>query len=127
MKKLINTQYVDKTFWGLFIALIVVAILALFSASSTLVYEKQSAGFFLPLDEVFFAGALLVLPKDMHVSTLMNTIESNRCTVFHSVPTNDCDTNGRIRVARVFDYLYVSDAHSRQSVCGDGQRGSTMV
>lgn len=34
-----------------------------------------------------FADALLVLPKDMHVSTLMNTIESNRCTVFHSVPT----------------------------------------
>ena len=43
MKKLINTQYVDKTFWGLFIILIVVAVLALFSASSTLVYEKQSA------------------------------------------------------------------------------------
>lgn len=43
MKRLINTQYVDKTFWGLFITLIVVAVLALFSASSTLVYEKQSA------------------------------------------------------------------------------------
>lgn len=34
-----------------------------------------------------FADALLVLPKDMHVSTLMDTIETNRCTVFHSVPT----------------------------------------
>ncbi len=34
-----------------------------------------------------FADALLVLPKDMHVSTLMETIETNRCTVFHSVPT----------------------------------------
>lgn len=43
MKKLINTQYIDKTFWGLFITLVAVAIIALFSASSTLVYEKQSA------------------------------------------------------------------------------------
>lgn len=34
-----------------------------------------------------FADALLVLPKDMHVSTLMDTIETNRCTVFHAVPT----------------------------------------
>ena len=34
-----------------------------------------------------FANALLVLPKDMHVSTLLDTIETNRCTVFHSVPT----------------------------------------
>ena len=34
-----------------------------------------------------FADALLVLPKDMHVSTLMDTIETDRCTVFHSVPT----------------------------------------
>ncbi len=34
-----------------------------------------------------FADALLVLPKDIHVSTLMDTIENNRCTVFHAVPT----------------------------------------
>ncbi len=34
-----------------------------------------------------FADALLVLPKDMHISTLMDTIETNRCTVFHAVPT----------------------------------------
>ncbi|MCQ2457615.1 MAG: AMP-binding protein [Clostridia bacterium] len=34
-----------------------------------------------------FADALLVLPKDLHMSTLMETIEKNRCTVFHAVPT----------------------------------------
>lgn len=35
--------YIDKTFWGLFITLVVVAIISLFSASSTLVYERHSA------------------------------------------------------------------------------------
>lgn len=39
----LNLQHIDKTFWGLFIALILVAILALFSASSTLVYMHNSA------------------------------------------------------------------------------------
>lgn len=34
-----------------------------------------------------FADSLLVLPKDLHMSTLMETIENNRCTVFHAVPT----------------------------------------
>lgn len=34
-----------------------------------------------------FADALLVLPKDLHMSTLMETIEKNKCTVFHAVPT----------------------------------------
>lgn len=45
MSKLINfnNKYIDKTFWVLFIALIVVAVIALFSASSTLVYEEHSA------------------------------------------------------------------------------------
>ena len=38
-----NLQNIDKTFWGLFITLIVVAIIALFSASSTLVYMHNSA------------------------------------------------------------------------------------
>lgn len=38
-----NNKYIDKTFWVLFIALVVVAIIALFSASSTLVYEEHSA------------------------------------------------------------------------------------
>lgn len=44
MQKLINfnNKYIDKTFWVLFIALIVVAVIALFSASSTLVYEEHS-------------------------------------------------------------------------------------
>lgn len=37
-----NNKYIDKTFWVLFIALIVVAVIALFSASSTLVYEEHS-------------------------------------------------------------------------------------
>lgn len=39
----LNLQNIDRTFWGLFIALIVVAIIALFSASSTLVYMHHSA------------------------------------------------------------------------------------
>ena len=42
MKKL-NLQNIDRTFWGLFGLLIVVAIIALFSASSTLVYMHHSA------------------------------------------------------------------------------------
>ena len=42
MKK-IDLTNIDKTFWGLFILLIVVAIIALFSASSTLVYMHHSA------------------------------------------------------------------------------------
>ena len=35
-------DHIDKTFWGLFGMLIVVAIIALFSASSTLVYQRGS-------------------------------------------------------------------------------------
>lgn len=35
-------KYIDRTFWGLFAALIIVAVIALFSASSTLVYQNQS-------------------------------------------------------------------------------------
>ena len=42
MKK-INWQHIDRTYWGLFVALIIVAIIALFSASSTLVYSHHSA------------------------------------------------------------------------------------
>ena len=38
-----NLENIDKTFWGLFIALIIVAIIALFSASSTLVYMHHTA------------------------------------------------------------------------------------
>ena len=38
-----NLQNIDKTYWGLFLALIAVAIIALFSASSTLVYSHHSA------------------------------------------------------------------------------------
>ena len=42
MKK-IDFNNIDRTFWALFLALIVVAIIALFSASSTLVYMHHSA------------------------------------------------------------------------------------
>ena len=38
-----NFANIDKTFWGLFLILITVAIIALFSASSTLVYARGSA------------------------------------------------------------------------------------
>ena len=37
-----NLQYIDKTYWVLFLTLVVVAIIALFSAGSTLVYERNS-------------------------------------------------------------------------------------
>jgi len=39
----LNLTNIDKTFWSLFLLLIVVAIIALFSASSTLVYMHHSA------------------------------------------------------------------------------------
>lgn len=39
----LNLNNIDRTFWGLFIMLIAVAIIALFSASSTLVYSHHSA------------------------------------------------------------------------------------
>ena len=39
----LNLSNIDRTFWGLYIALIVVAVIALFSASSTLVYMHNSA------------------------------------------------------------------------------------
>lgn len=42
MKK-IDFNNIDRTFWALFLALILVAIIALFSASSTLVYMHHSA------------------------------------------------------------------------------------
>lgn len=38
-----SNKYIDKSFWGLFITLIAIAILALFSASSTLVYMHHTA------------------------------------------------------------------------------------
>ena len=37
-----NLKNIDRLFWGLFLILIVVAIIALFSASSTLVYQRGS-------------------------------------------------------------------------------------
>ncbi|MBO5619531.1 MAG: FtsW/RodA/SpoVE family cell cycle protein [Paludibacteraceae bacterium] len=39
----LNLKNIDRTFWGLYLILIVVAIIALFSASSTLVYMNHSA------------------------------------------------------------------------------------
>jgi cell division protein FtsW len=39
----LSLKNIDRTFWGLFAALIVVAVIALFSASSTLVYMHHSA------------------------------------------------------------------------------------
>ena len=37
-----DLKYIDKTYWALFLALVIVAVIALFSAGSTLVYEKHS-------------------------------------------------------------------------------------
>ena len=39
----LDLKYIDRTYWFLFISLIVIAIIALFSASSTLVYMHHSA------------------------------------------------------------------------------------
>ena len=39
----LNLKHIDRTFWGLYITLIVLAVIALFSASSTLVYMHNSA------------------------------------------------------------------------------------
>lgn len=41
MKRL-DLKYIDKTYWALFLTLVVVAVIALFSAGSTLVYERHS-------------------------------------------------------------------------------------
>lgn len=41
MKKL-NFKNIDKTFWAIFLLLLIVAVIALFSASSTLVYSNNS-------------------------------------------------------------------------------------
>lgn len=40
----LKTDHIDRTFWGLLIALAVVAVIALFSASSTLIYQKTIFG-----------------------------------------------------------------------------------
>ena len=42
MMKRFDLKYIDKTYWVLFLTLVVVAIIALFSAGSTLVYERNS-------------------------------------------------------------------------------------
>lgn len=40
--KQFDLRYIDKTYWVLYIALAIVAVIALFSAGSTLVYERHS-------------------------------------------------------------------------------------
>ena len=37
-----DLRYIDKTYWVLYIFLAIVAVIALFSAGSTLVYERHS-------------------------------------------------------------------------------------
>lgn len=64
----LKLDHIDRTYWGLFVALIVVAIIALFSASSTLVYTHHSAlgpigqqMFFIVLG-VVAAGVIQLIP-----------------------------------------------------------------
>jgi cell division protein FtsW len=64
----LKLDHIDRTYWGLFVALIVVAIIALFSASSTLVYTHHSAlgpigqqMFFIVLG-VIAAGVIQLIP-----------------------------------------------------------------
>lgn len=51
---------IDRTFWGLFLILIVVAIVALFSASSTLVYKSTSVFSTVGQQVVFLAFGVLM-------------------------------------------------------------------
>lgn len=64
----LKLDHIDRSYWGLFVALIVVAIIALFSASSTLVYTHHSAlgpigqqMFFIVLG-VIAAGVIQLIP-----------------------------------------------------------------
>lgn len=47
-------SYVDKVYWVLFVVLIIVAILALFSASSTLAFEKDSSTLGPIMEQILF-------------------------------------------------------------------------
>lgn len=49
-----SRRYIDKPFWVLFIILIVVAIIALFSAGSTLAYESEGSALSPILKQIFF-------------------------------------------------------------------------
>ena len=42
-------RYIDRTYWVLFFALIIVAIITLFSASSTLAFQADSGGVLGPI------------------------------------------------------------------------------
>ena len=42
-------QYIDRTYWVLFFALIIVAIISLFSASSTLAFQKGNGTVLAPI------------------------------------------------------------------------------
>jgi cell division protein FtsW len=55
-----NRTAIDKTFWGLFLFLIGVAIIALLSASSTLVYKSTSVFSIVGQQVLFLALGVLV-------------------------------------------------------------------
>ena len=50
-------NYIDKVYWVLFGILIIVAILALFSASSTLAFEKNSSTLGPIMEQMLFIAA----------------------------------------------------------------------
>ena len=54
-------NYIDKVYWVLFGILIIVAILALFSASSTLAFEKNSSPLGPIMEQMIFISAGVVL------------------------------------------------------------------
>ncbi|MBQ9144213.1 MAG: FtsW/RodA/SpoVE family cell cycle protein, partial [Paludibacteraceae bacterium] len=54
-------NYIDKVYWVLFGILIIVAILALFSASSTLAFEKNSSTLGPIMEQMLFIAAGVVL------------------------------------------------------------------
>ncbi len=87
------------------------------SAKSQLLEETDKTCLILPLFHIFgiiaglfaniLAGSVMYLPKDMHSSALIATIEKNGCTVFHAVPTmmlmilaNETFTPEKLRTVR---------------------------
>lgn len=110
-----SLQYVDKTFWVLFVILIIVAMIALFSASSTLVYKSGS-----PLGPVghqcifILAGAILAWCVQFMPSWLIRLcgygglIVATLCLYLMLIPHNPfvVSINGAGRWFRLFGFQF---------------------
>lgn len=108
-------QYIDKTFWILFIILIVVALMALFSASSTLVYKSGSTWGPVGHQCIFIAlGALLAwvvqfMPSWMiRMAGYLGLIVSALCLYIMLIPHNPfvVNVNGAGRWFRILGFSF---------------------